>query len=72
MTIKKGYHYTALCDIPECELAYVVGTSKHNWEAKRQAKQKLIKEGWEPEASATWVCPGCAKKRKEELDEVEL
>ncbi len=62
--IKKGYHYQIGCDSPKCQMSYVVGTARHGVEARRQAKQKLIKEGWVPGQVGTIECPECREKRE--------
>lgn len=62
--IKKGYHYQVNCDSPGCQLSYVVGVARHNFEARRQAKQTLIKEGWTPGQVGTVECPECKLKRE--------
>jgi hypothetical protein len=64
--IKKGYHYLISCDAPECDKSYVVGVARHNFEAKRQAKQKVIKLGWTMGTSGTTECPECNEKRTKE------
>jgi hypothetical protein len=65
--IKKGYHYSVSCDSPKCDKAYVVGTARHNFEARRQAKQKVIKEGWTMGEAGTAECAECRTKREREL-----
>lgn len=62
--IKKGYHYVIDCDVKGCDLSYVVGVAKHNFDARRQAKQKIIKEGWIPGQVGTVECPECQTKRE--------
>jgi len=64
--IKKGYHYSVNCDGVGCQLSYVVGTVRHNHDAKRQAKQKVIKEGWTLGEVGTTKCPECAKEAPDE------
>jgi hypothetical protein len=64
--IKKGYHYLVTCDAPDCPESYVVGVARHSFEAKRQAKQKVIKLGWTMGEVGTTECPSCNKKRSEE------
>ena len=59
MTIHKGYHYRVDCDGPKCDQSYVVGTVRHNFDAKRQAKQKVIKEGWAMGEVGTVLCSKC-------------
>ena len=63
--IKKGYHYAIGCDAPKCDQNYVVGTVRHNFEARRQAKQKIIKEGWTMGESGTAECPTCRNEREQ-------
>lgn len=62
--IKKGYHYAINCDAPGCDKSYIVGTARHNFEARRQAKQKIIKEGWTMGEAGTAECPDCRAKRE--------
>lgn len=68
--IKKGYHYLASCDAPKCDMNFVVGTTRHNFDSKRQAKQKLIKEGWVPGQCGTTECPKCKLKREKKNAEI--
>ena len=64
--IKKGYHFIVHCDSKGCQLSYAVGTAKHGFDARRQAKQKVIKEGWTPGPVGTFVCPECKSKTEKE------
>lgn len=69
MTIKKGYHYLVDCDGPKCDQSYVVGTVRHNFDAKRQAKQKVIKEGWAMGEIGTVLCSKCKPQPEIKQDE---
>lgn len=62
--IKKGYHYVVDCDVKDCQLSYVVGVARHNFNARRQAKQKIIQEGWTMGEVGTQECPQCKLKRE--------
>lgn len=67
--IKKGYHYIVDCDVKGCTISYVVGVARHNFDARRQSKQKLIKEGWTPGQFGTFICPECnLKQEKRNVD----
>lgn len=63
--IRKGFHYAVDCDAPGCDVSYVVGTTRHNFDARRQAKRKVIKEGWTMGESGTAECKECGEKRSE-------
>ncbi len=68
--INKGYHYTVTCDNKDCDLSYIVGVARHSFDARRQAKQKLIKEGWTPGQVGTVECPECKSKREKKNEEI--
>jgi len=68
--IIKGYHYQVNCDTKGCDLSYIVGVARHNFDAKRQAKQKIIKEGWTPGQIGTVECPDCKLKREKSNAEI--
>lgn len=68
--VKKGYHYIVDCDSKGCDISYVVGVARHNFDARRQAKQKLIKQGWTPGQVGTFECPECKLKREKKNEEI--